>query len=497
MDTIELLVMGFQVLFSHPESLVYCFIGVFIGTLTGVLPGIGPPSALALLLPITFHVPSSSAIIMLAGIAYGAMYGGSITSILVNIPGEAASVVTCLDGYQMALKGRAGSALGISAIGSFIAGTLTIFGLVLVAPALAELALGFGPPEYFALVILGLSLVVYLAKGSAIRAVLMGALGIFLGSIGQDPMIGTNRFTFGNVGLMSGVGLIPMIVGLFGVSEVMLNLQLSINRNVYEQKLTGLYPTLHDIKVSILPILRGSVIGFFMGIIPGMSVMIPTFVSYIVEKRVSKRPQEFGSGAIEGVAGPEAANNAASVGILIPTLSLGIPTGASTALILSGLIMHGLQPGPLFITKSPDIFWCLVASLYIGNVMLLILNLPLVGIWVKLLKIPYSWLFIIILLFCLIGSYTVNNNMTDVFVMLGFSVLGYLMIKFDYERVPLILGLILGPIMETAFRRSLVMSDGSISVFVVRPVSLILLCISGLMVLAPMILQKGLAKATE
>ena len=468
MDAWQNLISGFSIFLHHPINLVFCFIGVFFGTLVGVLPGIGPPSAISLLLPVTFYLDPVSSLIMLAGISYGAMYGGSTTSILVNIPGEAASIVTCIDGYQMARKGRAGAALGISAIASFIAGTLGVFGLIFLAPALARLALKFGPPEYFCLVIFSLTLLVYLAKGSMPKALIVSVFGVILGTIGQDPIMGTNRFTYGNISLMTGMGLVAVVVGLFGVSEVLMNVEISIQREIFEKKITGLYPYYQDMKKSILPILRGSVLGFFMGIIPGMSVAIPTFVSYALEKKLSKKPEEFGYGAIEGVAGPEATNNGASVGILIPTLSLGIPTGATTALILGALIIHGLQPGPLLIKDSPEVFWGLVASLYVGNVMLLVLNLPLIGVWVKLLKVPYSFLFVLILIFCLIGSYTINNSVTDVLVMIGFSVLGYLMIKFDYERVPLILGLILGPIMETALRRSLIMSNGSFSIFFSR-----------------------------
>jgi putative tricarboxylic transport membrane protein len=489
MDILHDLLFGFSVA-THPMNLLYCFLGVLVGTLVGVLPGVGPPAALSLLLPATFHVPPVSAVILLAGIMYGAMYGGSTTSILVNIPGEAASVITCLDGYQMARKGRAGPALGISAFGSFVAGTGSIFLLVFLAPTLANFALRFGPPEYFSLMVLGLSILVYLARGSIINALIMVCFGLFLGTIGLDQMTGSPRFIYKITTLMDGVGLVQVVIGLFGVSEVFLNVETTFKQEIFETKIKGLLPNWEDWKRSLGPIGRGTVIGFFLGVIPGMSVVIPTFVSYTLEKKLSKYPDKFGTGMIEGVAGPESANNAASCGTLVPMLSLGIPTGAATALLLGALMIHGLRPGPLLIKESPEVFWGVVASLYVGNVMLLVLNLPLIGLWVKILKIPYHLLFPLILIFCIIGSYVTNNNPYDVIIMTIFGLVGYLMKKVDYEAAPLVLALVLGPMMENALRRSLVISEGDFLVFLTRPISAFFL-IAGLLILfSPLFLKK-------
>ncbi len=489
MDVFKDLFFGFSVVLQ-PMNILYCFFGVLIGTLVGVLPGVGPSAALSLLLPITFYVPPVSTIILLAGITYGAMYGGSTTSILVNIPGEAASVVTCLDGYQMARQGRAGPALGISAFGSFIAGTVTIFFLIFLAPTLAGFALRFGPPEYFALMVLGLSIMVYLARGSILNALIMVCFGLILGTIGLDQMTGVPRFVYKSITLMDGVGLIQVVIGLFGVSEVLINVETSFKQEIFETKVKGLLPNLQDWKKSIGPIGRGTLLGFFLGIIPGMSVVIPTFVSYVVEKKLSKYPEKFGTGVIEGVAGPEAANNAASTGCLVPMLSLGIPTGASTALLLGALMIHGIRPGPMLIQEAPDVFWGLVASLYAGNVMLLILNLPLIGLWVKILKIPYHFLFSVILLLCIIGSYTTNNNPYDVIIMVTFGLIGYLMKKFDYEAAPLVLALVLGPMMEKAFQRSLMLSEGGFGIFFTRPISASFLIVALLILFSPLFLKK-------
>jgi putative tricarboxylic transport membrane protein len=489
MEILHDLLFGFSVA-TLPMNLLYCFLGVLVGTLVGVLPGVGPPAALSLLLPATFHVPPVSAVILLAGIMYGAMYGGSTTSILVNIPGEAASVITCLDGYQMARKGRAGPALGISAFGSFIAGTVSIFLLIFLAPTLANFALRFGPPEYFSLMVLGLSILVYLARGSIVNALIMVCFGLLLGTIGLDQMTGSPRFIYKITTLMDGVGLVQVVIGLFGVSEVFLNVERTFKQEIFEAKIKGLLPNWEDWKRSIGPIGRGTIIGFFLGVIPGMSVVIPTFVSYTLEKKLSKYPEKFGTGMIEGVAGPESANNAASSGTLVPMLSLGIPTGAATALLLGALMIHGLRPGPLLIKESPEVFWGVVASLYVGNVMLLVLNLPLISLWVKILKVPYHFLFPLILLFCIIGSYVTNNNRYDVIIMTLFGLIGYVMKKVDYEAAPLVLALVLGPMMENALRRSLVLSDGSFQVFLTRPISAFFL-ISGLLILfSPLFLKK-------
>jgi putative tricarboxylic transport membrane protein len=490
MDVLQNLFFGFGVALQ-PMNLFYCLVGVLIGTLTGVLPGVGPAAALSLLLPITFYVPPVSTIILLAGITYGAMYGGSTTSILVNIPGEAASVVTCLDGYQMARHGRAGAALGISAFGSFIAGTITVFLLIFLAPTLAGLALKFGPPEYFALMVLGLSIMVYLARGSIVNALIMVCFGLILGAIGLDQITGVPRFIFKSTTLMDGIGLVQVVIGLFGVSEVLLNVETTFKQQeVFETKVKGLLPNREEWKRSVWPIGRGTIIGFFLGIIPGMSVVIPTFVSYVVEKKLSKHPEKFGTGVIEGVAGPESANNAASTGTLVPMLSLGIPTGAATALLLGALMIHGLRPGPLLIKESPEVFWGLVASLYVGNVMLLVLNLPLIGLWVKILKIPYHFLFSLILLFCIVGSYITNNNPYDVIITAVFGLVGYLMKKLNYEPAPLILALVLGPIMEKAFQRSLMLSDGGFGIFFTRPISASFLVLAFLILFSPLFLRK-------
>jgi putative tricarboxylic transport membrane protein len=462
---------GFQVALQ-PINLLYCFVGVFIGTLVGVLPGLGPAAAIALLLPSTFAASPVSAIIMLAGIYYGAMYGGSTTSILVNIPGEAASVVTCLDGHAMARQGRAGAALGISAFGSFIAGTLSVVLLTVLAPFLARVSLSFGPPEYFCLMVLGLTLLTYFARASMVKALMMAAVGLLCGSVGQDAISGHLRFTFGIRTLEDGLGLVPVIMGLFGVSEVLLNLERGDERTeMFAPPARGLLPTREDWRASALPILRGSGLGFFLGVLPGAGAIIASFVSYAVEKRVSKHPERFGTGAIEGVAGPEAANNAAAGGAFIPLLTLGIPANAVMAILLGALMIHGVQPGPLLVKQAPDVFWGIITSMYIGNAMLLVLNLPLIPMWARLLRLPYAILFPFILLFCLIGSYSVSNNVGDGIVMWAFGIAGYLMKKFDYEGAPLILAMVIGPMMEEALRQSLILSGGRFAIFVSRPIA--------------------------
>jgi putative tricarboxylic transport membrane protein len=416
MEGLSGIITGFQVCLSF-TNLFYCFLGVFIGTLIGVLPGIGPVGTIAILLPATFGMSPVTATIMLAGIYYGAMYGGSTTSILVNIPGEAASVVTCLDGYQMARKGRAGPALGISAMGSFIGGTISIILLVFLVFPLAKAALAFGPPEYFAIMCMGMTLLTYLAKGSVFKAIIMMLFGLALAIPGTDPITGVQRFTFGVTTLMDGLGLIPLAMGLFGVSEVLSNLETSTDRSIFQTKIKNLFPSLNDWKRSIGPIGRGTLIGFFLGVLPGGGAVVSSFLSYSVEKKLSKHPEEFGKGAIEGVAGPETANNAAAGGSFVPLLALGIPSAPVMALLFAGLSIHGLSVGPLLMTQHPDLFWGTICSMYIGNAMLLILNLPLIGMWVKVLKVPYRFLMPLILLFCLIGVYSTNNNIWDVIIM--------------------------------------------------------------------------------
>ena len=465
---------GFQVTFQ-PINFLFCGMGVLVGTLVGVLPGIGPAGAMALLLPATFKFSPTSTLILLAGIYYGVQYGGSTTSILVNIPGEASSVITCLDGYQMARQGRAGPALGIAAFGSFIAGTIANLGLMLVAVPLAHAALRLGPPEYFSLMCMGLIIVTYLAQGSVLKAIMMALVGIILGSIGLDLMTGLPRFTLGINELTDGVGIIPLVMGLFGVSEILENLEGTLEREVFKTPLRNLLPSLKDWAQSKWAIVRGSVIGFLLGILPGGGAVISTFVAYAVERKVSKHPEKFGKGAIEGVAAPESANNAAAGASLIPLLSLGIPPNPIMAIFFSALIIHGVQPGPLLIKQNPDLFWGLVASLYLGNFLLLILNLPLISIWVKVLEIPYKILFPLILLFCLIGAYSVNSVVFDLYVMIFFGVVGWVMRKFGFEGAPLILAYVLGPMLENALRQSLLISQGSFLIFFTRPISAIAL----------------------
>jgi len=474
MEVIGNILYGFSVAFQ-PINLFYCFSGVLIGTLVGVLPGIGPVGAISLLLPTTFHLTPLGSLIMLAGIYYGAMYGGSTTSILINIPGEAASVVTCLDGYQMARKGRAGPALGISVFGSFIGGTLGLIGLMFISPPLARAAVKFGPPEYFSLMILGFTILGYLTSGSMMKALMMAALGLILGSVGMDMFSGKHRFTYGILVLEDGLGLIPIVMGLFGISEVLLNIEIYTKPEILKTKIKNLLPNLQDWKDSALPILRGTLVGFFLGVLPGGGAVISSFTSYAIEKKISKTPERFGSGAIEGVAGPETANNAATAGAFIPMLTLAIPANAVMALLLGALIINGVQPGPLLIKRAPDLYWGVITSMYVGNLMLLILNLPLIGLWIKLLKIPYAILFPLVLIFCIIGSYSINKTIGDVLIMNIFGAVGYLMKKFNYESAPLILALVLGPIFETALRQSLMFSHGNFSIFVTRPTSLILL----------------------
>ncbi len=483
MDVIHGLIAGFQSIF-HPDILFYCFIGVFVGTLVGVLPGIGPIGAMSILLPSTYGISPAASIIMLAGIYYGAMYGGSTTSILVNIPGEAASVVTCLDGYQMARQGRAGPALGISAMGSFIGGTFAIVALMFLSFPLADAAVKFGAPEFFSVMVLAMTLLTYLASGSTFNAILMVLVGLILGCVGMDPISGIPRFAFGSTTLLDGVGLVPVAMGLFGVSEVLMNIGAPQDRTVLNAKIKNLLPSRQDWKRSIGPIWRGSIMGFFLGILPGGGAVMSTFLSYTTEKKLSKDPEKFGKGAIEGVAGPETANNAAAGGSFVPMMALGIPPNAIMALLLAALIIHGVTPGPLLMSQHPEVFWGVIASMYVGNIMLVFLNLPLVGLWVKILKVPYRMLMPLILLCCLIGAYSTNNNAMDVVIMIVFGAVGYVLRRAGYELAPLILALILGPLMETNFRNSLTLSDGSFLIFLTRPISATLLVISALLLVS-------------
>ncbi len=470
MDIVHNLLYGFSV-GLQPENLLFCFIGVVLGTLIGVLPGIGPVGAISLLLPATFRMSPIGATIMLAGIYYGAMYGGSTTSILVNIPGEAASIVTCLDGYQMAKRGRAGPALGIAAFGSFIAGTLGLVGLVIFAAPLAQFGLRFGAPEYCSLVLMGLTLITYLSRGSMIKTIIMGAFGLILSCVGLDSIQASPRMTFDIMELWDGVGLVPLAMGLFGISEVLSNIEQTESTEVLDAKIKSFFPTVADWIRSKGAIARGSVLGFFLGLLPGGNPVIASFLSYGLEKRVSKHPEEFGQGAIEGVAGPEAANNSATAGCFIPLFTLGIPSNVVMALMFGALLIHGMRPGPFLLKDHPDLFWGVVSSMYIGNVMLLILNLPLIPLWVQVLKVPYRILFPLILLFCIVGAYSINNSIFDVTIMMIFGLLGYLFKKFGYEGAPLMLAFVLGPLFETTLRQSLIVSKGSFLIFINRPIS--------------------------
>lgn len=484
METLNNVLYGFSVSLA-PTNLLAGFIGVFLGTLIGVLPGLGPVAAISLLLPVTFKMGSVPSIIMLAGIYYGAQYGGSTTSILVNIPGEASSVVTCLDGYQMARQGRAGPALGISAFGSFIAGTLSVVGIMLLAPFLVKWAVKFDAPDYAGLFILGLTLVTYLASKSKIKAVAMAVVGLLLGTVGFDPMAGIPRFNFGSLTLLNGIELPPIAMGLFGISEVLMNLEEKLERReIFKTSLKGLLPNRRDWRVSLGPIGRGTFLGFFLGILPGVGAIIPTFLSYALEKRISKTPGRFGKGAIEGVAGPESANNAASGATLIPLLSLGIPPNVIMALLMGALMIHGVIPGPLLMKEHPDIFWGVITSMYTGNAMLLILNLPLIPLWVRVLKVPYYILFPLIFLFCIIGIYSVNNSYMDVVIMGIFGGVGYLMRKFEYEPAPLVLAFVLGERLESAVRQTLIYSRGDFSIFVHRPIAAAFLVVALILILS-------------
>jgi putative tricarboxylic transport membrane protein len=478
MDAWSGLTLGFGVILT-PANLYYCFLGSLIGTLVGVLPGLGPLGALALLLPVTFTLTPVAGMAMLAAIFYGAMYGGSTTSVLVNIPGEAASVVTCLDGYQMARQGRAGAALGMAAMGSFIAGTLSLVAMTFFAPGLAALAIRFGPPENCALMVLGLVCTLFMIQGSKVKGLLMVALGFLLAAVGMDVVNGQERFTFGSINLSAGIELLAVVIGLFGISEILINVEEMAQQTVLAGKIRHLWPRVSDWQASWRAILRGSGLGFVLGIVPGGGPITASFMSYAMEKRLSRHPEQFGRGAIEGVAGPESANNAAVAGSMIPLMSLGIPSNPITALLLGALIIQGIQPGPMFIQQHPDLFWGVMAAMYVGNVMLLILNLPLIGLWVQLLRVPYRYLFPLIVLLSVIGTYSANKNVFDLWVMLGFGVLGYVLRKLAYDFAPFVLAFVLAPLLEQSLRQSLVMSAEGSKIFLQRPLSLTLLMISG------------------
>jgi len=477
MDALQGIANGFSVALTGTNILV-CFLGCLLGTIVGVLPGLGPVGAMALLIPSTYVLGPTSAMIMLSGIFYGSMYGGSTTTILLNVPGEAASVVTAIDGYQMARKGRAGAALAVSAVGSFVAGTLGIVALMFFAPPLAGLALSFGPPEFFALTLLGLIFLSQLGGGSPIKSYLMVGFGIFLGTVGTDLMSGTTRFTFGQVELSQGIELVPVAMGLYGIGEVLLIAEkITGLPQMIKVRLRELFPTLIEWKRAIPPMFRGGFVGFLMGLIPGPAAILSTFVSYALEKKISKRREEFGQGAIEGVAGPESANNAATAGSMVPLLALGIPFAPATAVLMGALTIHGVTPGPLFMRQCPEIFWGVVASMYIGNVMLLILNLPLVSVFASIMRLPQHLLMGTILVLCLVGTYSLNNSFLDIYILISMGMIGYVLRKLKFDMAPLILGLVLGPMMEKNFRQALFMARGDLWFILGRPITSLLLSV--------------------
>jgi putative tricarboxylic transport membrane protein len=489
MDILANLGLGLETAFSL-SNLFYCFVGVFLGTAIGVLPGLGPVATIAILLPITFGLPPVAALIMLSGIYYGAQYGGSTTAILVNLPGESASVVTALDGYQMARQGKAGRALATAAIGSFFAGTVATVLLALFAPPLADLALEFGPPEYFSLMVLGLVASIVLAHGSLLHALGMIVLGLLLGLIGTDVNSGTTRYTFDVPHLADGIQFVVVAMGMFGLGEIVGNLEDEGTRSVLVKRVTGLMPTREDWKRIAAPILRGTVLGSVLGILPGGGAMLASFASYALEKRVSKHPEQFGKGAIEGVAGPESANNAGAQTSFIPMLTLGIPSNPVMALMIGALIIQGIQPGPAVMAEQPALFWGLIVSMWIGNLLLLVLNLPLIGLWVRMIAIPYHFLYPAILVFCAIGVFSLNNSTLDVYLMAAFGFLGYIFRKLDCEPAPMLLGFILGPMMEEYLRRTLLLSRGDPTVLLTQPISAAMLLVAAALlalVLAPVV----------
>ncbi len=497
-DLIGNLGLGFATALS-PTNLLLCFVGVMVGTLIGVLPGIGPIATIAMLMPLTFKVDPTGALIMLAGIYYGAQYGGSTTAILVNIPGEATSVVTTLDGHAMARKGQAGIALGIAAIGSFFAGTVATLIIAAIGAPMAKLALLFGPAEYFGLMVLGLGLAIVLARGSVLKAVIMVVFGLLLATVGQDLETGQERLTLGFDDLADGIDFAVLAMGVFGIAEILRNLESPEARNVVRGHIGRLLPSFADLRRSFGPIVRGTGLGSALGILPGNGAVLAPFASYTLEKKLAKDPSRFGKGAIEGVAGPESANNAGAQTAFIPLLTLGIPPNAVMAMMVGAMTIHGVIPGPLVMTKAPSLFWGMIASMWIGNLMLLIINLPLIGLWVRLLKVPYRLLFIVILLFCCIGIYSINNNPSDVYFTAFFGLVGYVLIKLGLEPAPMLLGFVLGRLMEEKLRQALALSEGSFMTFVERPVSAVLLVLAlAVMVIAVLpAVRKGREEAFQ
>lgn len=492
MDILANLALGFQTALGL-SNLAYCLVGVFLGTAIGVLPGLGPVATIAMLLPVTIGLPPESALIMLAGIYYGAQYGGSTTAILVNLPGESSSVVTALDGYQMARQGRAGTALATAALGSFFAGTVATVLLALFAPPLADLALKFGPAEYFSLMVLGLVASIVLAQGSLLHALAMIVMGLLLGLIGTDVNSGTARYTFDLPQLADGIGFVIVAMGVFGIAEIVANLENEATRTTMVKSVTGLLPTRGDLKRIVAPVLRGTALGSLLGILPGGGAMLASFAAYSMEKKVSGHPEEFGKGAIEGVAAPEAANNAGAQTSFIPMLTLGIPSNPVMALMIGAMIIQGIQPGPSVMTEQPALFWGIIVSMWVGNLFLLVLNLPLIGLWVRMIAVPYHLLYPAILVFCAIGVFSLNNSVFDIFLMAGFGVLGYVFRKLDCEPAPMLLGFILGPMMEENLRRALLISKGDPMVFATRPISAAMLVVALALlvtVLAPAVRRK-------
>jgi TctA family transporter len=479
MELLDNLALGFATSLSW-QNLLLCFLGVLLGTLVGVLPGIGPVATISMLLPITFVMPPVAALIMMAGIYYGTQYGGSTTAILINMPGEASSIVTALDGHQLARQGRAGTALATAAIGSFFAGTCATLLVALLAPPLTELALKVGSPEYFALMVLGLIASITLAQGSVMKALAMLVLGVLLGTVGQDLDSGTERFTFGLPELADGLEFVAMAMGLFGICEIFRNLEVGRTRSAEVSAVGGLMPTRDDFRQMVKPMLRGTALGSALGVLPGGGAILASFASYSMEKKLAAQPQRFGKGAIEGIAGPESANNAAAQTSFIPMLTLGIPASPVLALMIGALIVQGITPGPTVMLQQPALFWGLICSMWIGNAMLLVLNLPLVGIWVRLLTVRYHLLYPVIVGFCCIGVLSISNNTFHVYSLIGFGLVGYLLLRLDFEPAPLLLGFVIGPLLEVNFRRSLVLSAGDPIIFVERPATAAMLALAAL-----------------
>ncbi len=490
MDAFHGILYGFGVALM-PGNLLACLFGVVIGTVVGVLPGLGPMGAMALLIPATFSLGPTSALIMLAGIFYGAMYGGSTTSILVNVPGEAASVVTAMDGYKMARKGRGGAALAVAAVGSFTAGTIGVVALMFFAPPLAGVALVLGPPEYFSLTLLGLIFLSQLGEGSAAKSYLMVTFGLLLGTVGMDMMSGLPRFTLGSVELGQGVELVPVAMGLYGVGEVLIITErISSTPSLIRVRFRELFPSLAEWRRAFPPMFRGGAVGFVFGLIPGPAAILSTFASYGLERKLSRNPEEFGHGAIEGVAGPEAANNAATAGSMVPLLALGIPFAPPAAMLLGALTIHGVQPGPLLMAQQPEIFWGVVASMYIGNAVLLILNLPLVGVFANILRIPQHLLMGLILVLCLVGTFSVNNSLLDILILIGMGGVGYILRKLGFDMAPLVLALVLGPTLEKTFRQSLFMARGDIWALISRPATAAILVAGAAFIVLPLVYRR-------